>query len=110
MSNRLYKNETSNIWNYSHDSRQKIEQLIENGRLKIENKLFSIPEQNFLNFILNKQKYSNGLDLRNKYSHGSNKYNPEINQFDYYTSLLILILSLIKIEDELTTCANTVYN
>ena len=48
-----------------------IELLLTSGDLRIGTTLFSEPERDYLNYVLNKSEYSNGLDLRNKYAHGS---------------------------------------
>ena len=66
--------------------------------IKVESTLFSIPEQDYLDYILNRRKFSNGLDLRNRYIHGTNPV--EGNAEDYYRCLLIMCLLMIKINEE----------
>lgn len=62
--------------------------------------LLSIPEQNYLNYLLNKSEFSNGIDLRNKYVHGTQSMDEEVHEQDYFTLLRILILVIIKINEE----------
>ena len=51
--------------------------------------------------LLNKKTFTNGMDIRNKYLHGSNNASENAQQNDYYILLRILILILLKIEDDL---------
>lgn len=62
--------------------------------------LFSEPEQNYLNYELNKSAYSNGLDLRNKYAHSTYPAKEEIQVMDYMVLLKIMILIVTKINEE----------
>ena len=73
------------------------------GLLYFESSLFSKPEQNFFNYYLNKSEFTNSLDLRNKYVHGT-QANPEdegSHKDAYYTYLKLIVLALLKIEDDL---------
>ena len=51
--------------------------------------------------MLNKSKYSNGFDLRNKYIHGTNSLNIDEHEADYIEMLKIMALIIIKINEEL---------
>ncbi len=64
--------------------------------------LFSEPEQDYLNYILNRSEFSNGLDLRNKYSHGTqpSANDEEAHRQNYYMFLKIITLIIIKINEE----------
>lgn len=62
--------------------------------------LLSMPEQNYLNYLLNKSEFSNGMDLRNKYVHGTQSMDEKVHEQDYFTLLRILILVSIKINEE----------
>lgn len=68
--------------------------------ITIESKLFAHAEQNYLNFMLNKAQYSNGYDLRNKYAHGTHSLDPKRHQSDYLELLKIMVLIIIKINEE----------
>ena len=74
--------------------------MINSGELVVENTLFSRPEQDYLKYILNRSKYSDGLDLRNKYMHGTYSIDAEMQKNDYYELLKILILYIGKINEE----------
>ncbi|MCU9767274.1 hypothetical protein N4803_00700, partial [Enterococcus faecalis] len=55
-------------------------------------------EVDYLNYILNNSEFDNALGLRNKYSHGSIV---EENETDYFYTLIILVIYVIKINEEL---------
>lgn len=100
----LNKNEFINYWRYSSNSQAVIMELYKKGIVRFENSLLSIPEQNYLNYYLNKSSFNNALDLRNMYSHGtqpSGEGNENIHEQNYMTFLRLFILIIIKINDEL---------
>lgn len=80
--------------------RGQIEALVETGDLRYENTLFSKPEQDYLNYILNKSEFSNGLDLRNKYSHDTCSLDEKTQSQDYLELQKIMVLIIIKINEE----------
>ena len=80
--------------------RSTLDSLITSGDLRYENTLFSKPEQDYLNYILNKADFSNGLDLRNKYLHGSYTHDEEEQENDYDQMLLVIALVIMKINQE----------
>ena len=59
-----------------------------------------MPEQQYLNFMLNQAEYSNGYQLRNKYAHGSYILDEIRQQQDYTELLKIMVLIIIKINEE----------
>lgn len=72
--------------------------MIEEGLLTCENTLFAKPEVDYLNYILNNSEFDNALGLRNRYLHGSIV---EENEADYLYALIVLIIYVIKINEEL---------
>ena len=62
--------------------------------------LFSYPETDYMNYILNKSQYSNGLDLRNRYIHSTYSDNEEMHERDYIELMKIMVLVVIKINEE----------
>ncbi|MBR3788208.1 MAG: hypothetical protein IKJ85_07425 [Firmicutes bacterium] len=74
--------------------------LIEEQKVVTSGTLFSKPEQDYLDYMLNMHKYSNGLDLRNKYCHGNNPIDEKVSESNYYQILKIMCLIIIKINDE----------
>ena len=87
-------------YNYCKSLQSILDVLISSGDLSNENTLFSIPEQQYLDFVLNKAKYSDGLDLRNKYSHGTTSTNEAEHLENYLEFLKIMVLIIIKINEE----------
>lgn len=70
------------------------------NKIRILNTLFSEPEQSYLNYMLNKSVYSDGKDLRNKYIHSTYPRDEETQKTDYIEFLKIMILVIVKINEE----------
>lgn len=86
---------------YHPELKSMIDTLIASGEMESENTLFSRPEQDYLNFMLNRSKFSNGLDLRNRYLHGTYSHQSENQQMqDYIHFLNMMILIIGKIYEE----------
>lgn len=96
----LRNHEVISYWYQPKDIRDEIDSMIENKVLCDEKKLFTKEENRYINFHLNK-KFSNGLDLRNKYMHGTNSFSEEQQEHDYKVLLKIFILVTFKIIDDL---------
>lgn len=77
-----------------------VDTLVSSGDMKYEDTLFSKPEQDYLNYILNKSEFSNGLDLRNKYSHDTCPLDEDTQIKDYLELLKVMVLIIIKINEE----------
>jgi hypothetical protein len=71
------------------------------GLVKFDSTLFSKQEIDYLNYHLNKKGFTNGLDIRNKYLHGSNSGSEKGHKNEYYILLRLIILVLLKIVDDL---------
>lgn len=74
------------------------------GIVKIESSQLSRPEQDYINYYLNKSTFNNALDLRNRYSHGtqpSGEHIENIHEFNYMIFLRFFILIIIKINVDL---------
>lgn len=102
----LYTNEVL-CYNYIKDNKE-IRELKDKKIISFESTLLSKPEQNYLNFLLNRSEYSNGLDLRNRYAHGTQPLNELENEYHYFKFLEILVLLVIKINEEF--CLNDSIN
>ncbi len=98
----LYFNEVINYWKYSERGRGIIDKLEERDIVQLESSLFSRPEQDYINYFLNKSQFNNGLDLRNKYSHTQPYTNNDdrIHNQNYFIFLRLFILVAIKINDD----------
>lgn len=81
-----------------------LDAMIENGTLQMKSSLFSEPEAEYIDYHLNKRRYINSLDLRNKYAHGSH-FGAEVgdreHELNYFQMLKIMICIVLKINDEL---------
>ncbi|MEG0597719.1 MAG: hypothetical protein RR502_06715, partial [Oscillospiraceae bacterium] len=80
-----------------------IDVMVAQGRAEFGSTLFSTPEQDYLNYVLNRAEFSNGLDLRNKYAHGTqpDADDEQAHVQNYYMFMKILALIIIKINEEL---------
>lgn len=99
----LYDNEVGVFHHYPIDFQNEALKMASENIISFESSLLSRPEQSYLNYILNKSEFTNGLDLRNSYLHGT-QANPEyteMHDYAYYTYLKILFLIILKIEDDL---------
>lgn len=99
----LYFNEVASFYRYSYELRQEAKQMETEKIIYFENSLFSKPEQAYFNYFLNKSEFTNGVDLRNSYLHGTQATPEEIikHEYAYFTYLKLLILTFLKIEDDL---------
>ena len=99
----LYFNDVINYWRYPKQLRNIVDSLIEKGILYSENTLFSKPEQDYFNYYLNMSEFIDGFDIRNSNLHGSQSgdRNSEIHSSRYMIILQLLILIIIKINDDL---------
>ena len=80
-----------------------LEEMISAGDLRVGSTLFTEPERDYLNYMLNKSEFSDGLDLRNKYIHSTYPQDEEEQKKDYITLLKLMILVITKINDEFCT-------
>ena len=94
----IYEHDVTCVYSSPYPS--VVEKMISTGSLRVENTLFTEPEQDYLNFMLNKSEFSNGLDLRNKYIHSTYPQNADEQRKDYMTLLKLMILIITKINDE----------
>jgi len=89
------------IRNHDHNIEK---EFIKKGYLIPCSKLFSPAEANYLNYNLNNSKYGDGRALSNKYRHGDvTQEDEKIIYTDYLIGLRMLILIIVKINDELCT-------
>ena len=74
--------------------------IVNHTEIRYSSSLFSEPEQEYINYVLNKAEFSNGYDLRNKYIHGTHSLSPQEHEKDYIELLKIMVLTIIKINEE----------
>lgn len=99
----LYDNEVSSFYHYPTTVQEEAGKMAEQNMIFFESSLFSKTEQSYFNYFLNKSEFTNGLDLRNSYLHGTQANPEEVrrHEYTYFTYLKLLILVLLKIEDDL---------
>lgn len=99
----LFLYDEVSYFNSNNDEKAILDCLSEKGMIEFESNLFSKSEANYLNFLLNNSKFDNSWAIRNKYQHGSPSYeSEELYQSDYSFALLILVMYMIKIDEELS--------
>jgi hypothetical protein len=98
----LYDNEVASFCHYPVAFQEEAKQMAVQNIVFFESSLFSKPEQSYFNYFLNKSEFTNGLDLRNSYLHGTQANSEEVqkHEYAYFTYLKLLVLALLKIEDE----------
>jgi hypothetical protein len=99
----LYFNEVGSFHRYSVELRQEAQKMETEKIVFFDSTLFSKPEQAYFNFFLNKSEFTNGLDLRNSYLHGTQATPNEVQKHEraYFQYLRLLVLTFLKIEDDL---------
>ena len=75
-------------------------EMKDSNDIRMESTLFSVPETNYLNYMLNRSEYSNGKDLRNKYIHSTYPMEEDVQMQDYMDLLKIMIVIIGKINEE----------
>ncbi len=97
----LNKDEAVNYWVLPEEIRVAVDEMEKNGLIRFGNTLFSEPEQKYFNYYLNKSEFTNGLDLRNRYVHGTNGDTDEEHRNIYFTILKLLVLVVLKMDNDL---------
>lgn len=80
-----------------------LDEMKEKGWLETDGHLLSVLERNYFDYYMYNTRYTNGPALRNRYSHGSNSCSAseQTQRKAYYRLLILLILELLKIEEDL---------
>lgn len=104
----LYENEVASMNKYSASFQNEAIKMENEKIIFFENTLLSKPEQSYFNYFLNKSEFTNGLDLRNSYLHGTQANPDEIQKHEsaYFTYLKLLVLIILKIDDDLNYKGN----
>lgn len=106
----LYEYHSCPVLAYGVYGKEMLQEMAEKGWLEVDNHLFSIEERNYFDYYMYNSPYTNGPALRNRYVHGtSGGSNMDYKHRSAYNRLLILlILELLKIEDDLIQRQSTV--
>lgn len=99
----LYDNEVGSYYKYPLNFQEEADRMASDDVIYFESSLFSKPEQAYFNYFLNKKEFTNGLDLRNSYLHGTqaNPEETEKHEYAYFKYLKLIFLALLKIDDDL---------
>jgi hypothetical protein len=100
----LYYEDVLNYYRYEENQRGVIDTFEEKQIVSFESSLLTNNEQDYLDFYLNKSKFTNGYDIRNRYLHGTNVNDEKQYKSDYYSILKLIIIIVLKINDDL--CLN----
>lgn len=98
----LFHNDVINRWHYPISAQGIFEEFIRKGILSTDSTLFSKPEIDYLNYLLNRAEYCNGLELRNRYMHGIQQVyiDEDEHKRNYFVLLRLFVLLAIKINDD----------
>lgn len=99
----LYKKGEIAYYYCEPNVRAEIDNMVKEKILKYDDYLLSPKERHYLNFFLNSSEYSNGMNLRNKYSHGAMSCLESENEHQnaYYYFLMLFIIILLKMDDDM---------
>lgn len=99
----LWDRREISYYNCEQDVRTEIDTMVQKGWLEFDDYLLSPSERHYVNFYLNNAEYTNGFQLRNKYSHGVSSCftSEEEHRIAYYYFLMIFIILLLKIDEEI---------
>ena len=97
----LYYEDVLNYYHYDIGLRETIDKFEEKDIVKIEGSLLTQNEQEYFDFYMNKSKFTNGYDIRNRYLHGTNGNDENQYKRDYYSILKLIIIIVLKINDDL---------
>ena len=85
-----------------------LKEMIAEGEIVTDNKLLTKPEYQYFDYLLNNSEFSDGKAIRNRYIHDSIITDESIMTTDYYTLLKVMIMIIIKINDD--CCLNEKIN
>ena len=95
----LYKNGVGCI-NYLEKYKDILKWMETQSMVEYKSSFFSKPEQDYLNYLMNRSEFSNGLDLRNAYLHATQSADEETHKKNYNIFLNVLALIIIKMNEE----------
>ena len=97
----LYRMESSAYYYLSQAGRKYAEILHKKEWIKYGSTLLSKSESEYFDYFLNRSKFQNGPNLRNKYLHGTQlEYTEKDNYINYLIALRLILCLVIKINDE----------
>lgn len=97
----LFYNEVSPYILWKYQSTETVHEAFNKGWIRYESSFLSRPEQDYFNYMMNRKDFGNSLDLRNLYLHGTQGHDENTHKNHYYKFLELLIILIIKINDDL---------
>jgi hypothetical protein len=79
----LYDNEVASFYYYPIAFQDEVKKMYIQKMVFFGETLFSKSEQSYFNYFLNKREFTNGLDMRNSYLHGTQANPEEIQEHEY---------------------------
>lgn len=100
----LFENGVACYWHYPTSVQQVANEMESQKMLYFESSLFTKQECSYFNYHLNKAEFTNGLDLRNSYLHGTQASfdKEQTHMSSYFIYLKLCTLALLKIEHDLS--------
>lgn len=97
----LFHKEAASYYHLSDAGREAVDEMVGKGWLIRRSTLLTDAESAYFNYFLNRT-YSNGLNLRNQYLHGSQPIADEDHAYykDYLVALRLAVALVIKINDD----------
>ena len=98
----LHFHEVISRWCYPDSVQTIFQEWIDMGILAEDSTLLSHPEANYFSYMLNREKYCNGPQLRNQYLHGNGQLiiDERIHEENYIKLLKLMTILVIKINDD----------
>ena len=107
----LHYKEVLNYWKKNPKIKAEIDKMEKEGNLELESSLFSRKEQDYFNFYLNRSEFIDGYDIRNSNLHGTQvgDRKSDVHYSRYLQILLLVILIVIKINDDICLFESDIY-
>lgn len=101
----LYEYHSCPVKAYGVYGQEILQEMAGKGWVEADKYLLSKEERNYFDYYMYNTPYTNGPALRNLYMHGANANPDNVNAHKsaYFRLLVLLILELLKIEDDLIT-------
>lgn len=101
----LYHSEVCSYWFSSTGERQVLDNYLNKGWCKADSNLFAPPEQDWLSYYLNDERFVNAKAYRNRILHGTANMDEADARYIYNAILMIFVTILLKIEQDLAIAA-----
>lgn len=101
---KIWESGAISVFQYEEEDIKEVGALVSLGCLSYSKTLFTPDEADYFSYVFNDAKFSDSLGLRNRYDHARYSPNgPNDNSIerDYHQLLLLLICSVLKINEEL---------